>query len=404
MRGDEASAPERDERRQRDSSVGRDDRLRRLDHHLEFQRAGRLLPPVFERLAPLRKRAHLLRRGDLRQRDDEVRRQRAARPLEQPREEQIHRPQGAALQLLAERLDANADRRGQRAIAHRRRHFVRGDLRVPIFFVIRAVPEAVLEIDPIVLDRFARQLVDDAEVDAIGERGVEADGGGEGPRVGRMILQRLQRERAELLRRVGLEQMRAAVDDVHRLAARRIAGELARDGGVRLVDRIEDRRQRVVGDRRVRHAAEYNGLRGAAGRDPILDQILDHILDRIQDRIQDRILDQIQDQIQDRVAPASPRDSGLGRRAAGASRRPTPLSSATSPRTRCWPSNHLCVLRDPPGLPGLPDPPDPPGLHSIRRRSEISRRTPLRATPTLIGMNSAASVWKSIRYHAVMRR
>ena len=47
-------------------------------------------------------------------------------------------------------------------------------------------------------------------------------------RVGRVFVERAQRDGAELLRRVGLEQMRAAVDGVHRLARRRVARETAR--------------------------------------------------------------------------------------------------------------------------------------------------------------------------------
>ena len=45
----------------------------------------------------------------------------------------------------------------------------------PIFFVIGAIAEAVLEIDAEVLDRLARQLVDEPRVDAVGEREIEPD-------------------------------------------------------------------------------------------------------------------------------------------------------------------------------------------------------------------------------------
>ena len=113
MRGDDPAAALGDEARQRDAAVGGEDRLRRLDHQLELQRAGRQLAPVLERVARGGERRHLLGRRDLRQRDDEVRRQRAAGPLEQPRQEQIERAEAAALQLFAERLDPDADGRRQ---------------------------------------------------------------------------------------------------------------------------------------------------------------------------------------------------------------------------------------------------------------------------------------------------
>jgi hypothetical protein len=45
--------------------------------------------------------------------------------------------------------------------------------REAILFGVGPVAEAIFEIDAIVLDRLARQLVDDAQVDAIGERRVE---------------------------------------------------------------------------------------------------------------------------------------------------------------------------------------------------------------------------------------
>ena len=62
--------------------------------------------------------------------------------------------------------------------------------------------------------------------------------------------------RAELLRRVGLEQVRAAVDRVHRLAQRGVAWKLLRDADVAFVERVEKRAQRVFRNRRVCHGAE----------------------------------------------------------------------------------------------------------------------------------------------------
>ena len=54
---------------------------------------------------------------------------------------------------------------------------------------------------------------------------------------------------AQLLRRVGLEQMRAAVDDVHRLPRGRVAGKPLGDADVGLVEQVEDRDERLVRNR-----------------------------------------------------------------------------------------------------------------------------------------------------------
>ena len=127
--------------------------------------------------------------------------------------------------------------------------------RVAVLLVIGPVAVAVLEVDAEVLDRLARQLVDDARVDAVGERRDR----GRSPRrarrgVGRVLVERPQRHRAELPRRVGLEQVRAAVDRVHRLALRGVARKLLRDADVAFVERVEKRAQGVFRNRRVSHA------------------------------------------------------------------------------------------------------------------------------------------------------
>jgi hypothetical protein len=49
------------------------------------------------------------RRGDLRQRNREVRGQRSTGSFDQPREKQVERSQAAHRQLGAERLDADSD-------------------------------------------------------------------------------------------------------------------------------------------------------------------------------------------------------------------------------------------------------------------------------------------------------
>ena len=174
----------------------------------------------------------------------------------QRREKEIERAQAAALQLLVQRLDPDADPRRQRAAASAFATSSAADCAKPILFLVGPVAEAILEIDAEVLDRLARELVDDAQVDAIGQAG---DPGPSAPAsaagVGRVLLQRAQRQRAELLRGVGLEQVRAAVDGVHRLPRGRIAGKLLGDAHVRLVERIEKRGQRGLRNRGIGHDA-----------------------------------------------------------------------------------------------------------------------------------------------------
>ena len=172
VRGDDPAAAFGDQPRQRDRPVVGEDRLRRLDHQLETGAIPAASPRArLERVAGGRQRRDLLRRRDFRQRDDEVRRQHAAGGVEQRGEEQIERAQAPPLQLLAERLDADADAWRQRAARRGGRDVTRRVDGKPIFFVIGPIAEPVLEIDPEVLDRLARQLVDEPRVDAVGERG-----------------------------------------------------------------------------------------------------------------------------------------------------------------------------------------------------------------------------------------
>ena len=82
---------------------------------------------------------------------------------------------------------------------------------------------------------------------------VEADRVGERGGVRRVLLERPPRHRAELLHDVRLEQMRAAVDDVHRLARGELAGKALGDEHVGLVERVDEDGEGFVGNRRVSH-------------------------------------------------------------------------------------------------------------------------------------------------------
>jgi hypothetical protein len=87
-----------------------------------------------------------------------------------------------------------------------------------IFLRIGPCAEAVLEIDAEILDRLARQLVDDPRMDAVSERGVESKCLRQRRRRRRVFVERFERGRAELLRDIRRKQVRAAVDRVDRLA------------------------------------------------------------------------------------------------------------------------------------------------------------------------------------------
>ncbi len=115
--------------------------------------------------------------------------------------------------------------------------------------------ESVFEIDPEILDRFTRQLLDDAGVETIGERRFEIERARKRRRIGRVLLERAQGDRAELAGQGRVEQMRAAVDRMDRLPARRVAGKLLGRSNIRLVERVEKGGQRVVRDRRLGHHA-----------------------------------------------------------------------------------------------------------------------------------------------------
>ena len=67
--------------------------------------------------------------------------------------------------------------------------------------------------------------------------------------VGRVGVERAERELAELLRRLRREQVRAAVDRVHRLARTGVAGIATQEPRLRALDAIEGLGELLVGDR-----------------------------------------------------------------------------------------------------------------------------------------------------------
>ena len=178
MRGGDPAVSARDELRQRDAAVAAENRLRRLHHQLEPQRAWRQPEPRLELLACGGERRHLLGRRDFRQRHHEIRRQHAARAVEQRREKQLEGAKAPALRL-AQILDADADAGRQRASLQSCDGVRSGRPRGRVFLRIRAVAEAVLEVNAIVLDGLALELVHDPRIDSFREIAAQSEGGRE---------------------------------------------------------------------------------------------------------------------------------------------------------------------------------------------------------------------------------
>ena len=98
--------------RERRAAVGPEERLRRLDHHLEAERRGRKAVARLEPLEPANERPRLLGHVHLRQRDDEALGHRALALFEHGAHEDLERPAGSGGRL-AQRLDPDP-REGRR--------------------------------------------------------------------------------------------------------------------------------------------------------------------------------------------------------------------------------------------------------------------------------------------------
>ena len=167
--GDAAAFRPRQQQRQVDLAATVNDRLRRLDHHLEFKTSRCQAGVTFQTIEQRGKRRDLLRDRDLRQRHYEVLRQTAVRFVEQRRNENVERAKTACPQFFVEWFDTNADKRRQRAFVTALRYLNRGRSSVPVFFVIGPVSITVFEVDTEIFDWFAMELFADAVVDGVGE-------------------------------------------------------------------------------------------------------------------------------------------------------------------------------------------------------------------------------------------
>ena len=127
-----------------------------------------------------------------------------------------------AVQLLDERLDADADERRQRAGVEPRATSLRRRLRVAVLLGVRAVAVAVLEVDSEVLDRLAAQLLCNSRADLLcearpGLARVEPENPIERLRIRCVLVQGRHCENAKFRRRVCPEQMRPAIYRMHGL-------------------------------------------------------------------------------------------------------------------------------------------------------------------------------------------
>jgi hypothetical protein len=210
---------------------------------------------------------YLLARRDLGQRDHEVVGQLAAGLAHHRRHEQVQRAQAARRQLLAERLDADADERRQRPGRHSLHHLERRRAGVAVLLLVGAVPVAVLEVDPEVLDRLALQLGANPLVDRprqVPDR-VDAGDRGELERVGAVLVHGPQRDCAQLRRRVRLEQVSPAVHRVDRLTASGLERVALHDQLVRPAQPPEQLRQRRLRQGRVGILWAHGGAENATG-------------------------------------------------------------------------------------------------------------------------------------------
>ncbi len=88
---------------------------------------------------------------------------------------------------------------------------------MPVLLGVRPDAVSVLEVDAEVLDRLARQLVDDAAANGLGQRALvrrQSERRCERRRVWRVLIEHGARDHADSCSGVGLEEVRTAVDAV----------------------------------------------------------------------------------------------------------------------------------------------------------------------------------------------
>ena len=247
MRAPDTAAARRHERAERGRAVGREDRLRGFDHQLERDRSRSQLQRPLERRAGASNGGDMARRHQLGNRDHEVRRQSSARGTDERRHEQVERAQAARVQFVRHRLDPDADEWRQRASLETGGDLLSDRYGMRVLFGIRPDAVSVLEVDAEVLDRLARQLVDDAAANSLGQRALvrtQSERSGKRRRVGRVLLEHGSCDRAYSCGGVGLEEMRTTIDAVDGLPVAGFTGIGAADGEIGALEFGEDRLER----------------------------------------------------------------------------------------------------------------------------------------------------------------
>ena len=242
-------------------AIQAEDRLRRLDHDLELQGAGRepilLLQHPRQGSATVETCSGIVTLGRV------ITKFAGKRPLVRSSKrghEQVEGSQAAREELARKGLDADADEGGQAALGHRLRDLFRRAHRVRVFLRVGPVAVAVLEVDPEVLDRLALELGLHPRVDPEGQIPRQAQGVAQDVRIGRVLAQRPLGQLAELASGFGGEELRAAVEGVDGLAVGRVAWSAPGEGGVGPLEPGEGpleslRRQRGPGSGHVRPSA-----------------------------------------------------------------------------------------------------------------------------------------------------
>ena len=147
------------------------DRLRRLDHDLHLQRILGKAQLIFEVFQNLDACGNLRRGVNLRQSDDEMVWQFAPCLLGQTGQKQVESTNRAGLALIGKRLDADTDKGRQNILAHPFGDFICGRDGMRVFLIVGTISIAVLEIDPVILDRLRLQLLHNPVVHRVSQPG-----------------------------------------------------------------------------------------------------------------------------------------------------------------------------------------------------------------------------------------
>ena len=221
---------------------------------------------LLQRLQHTGERGDMVGRHDLRERDDEARRQ-LARPIEEDAEEAIQRPDAAAGQPVGERLDPQPDERGERPLPGSAGDRTGRRLGVAVLVGVIEAEVPVLEVDAQILDRLGRKLRGDpfthqgGEVEVVHAEDVRQRG-----RIGRVGVQQPQRLTPGVDDGRRGDPVRRHVEHLHWLAGRRPAGPRVPVGRVCCLDPLQQPVHVGVAEARgpaIRRARDRHGCSGS---------------------------------------------------------------------------------------------------------------------------------------------